>query len=314
MYSFEEIAQIIKKNDFFYILTHVYPDGDALGSAFALCRALQKLGKHSNVMLCSPIPEKFGYLKEYVNIQNFEPEFIISVDLADAKLLEPAFENYKEKIDICIDHHLSNKKYAKINYVENAAANCEIIYKLIKELNAEIDREIACALYSGIATDTGCFEYSNTTASSHLIAAELINLGAQVAEINERLFTIKTIKKLETEKIIYSNMKYFFGGKCAITSISLQEMQKIGISDGELDGMASIPIKVEGAEIGITIREKSFGVNKISVRTRKNVDANKFCECFGGGGHSKAAGFNLVGSIQEAENAILDVLKSQFGW
>ena len=314
MSSIKEIAQIIKNNDFFYILTHVYPDGDALGSAFALCIALQKMGKHAKVMLYSPIPEKFDYLKECINIQNFEPEFIISVDLADTKLLEHEFEKYKEKIDLCIDHHLSNKKYAKINYIENAAANCEIIYKLIKELNAEIDREIASALYSGIATDTGCFEYSNTTASSHLIAAELINLGAQVAEINERLFTIKTIKKIETEKTIYKNMEYLFGGRCVITSISLKEMQEIGIADSELDGIASIPIKVEGAEIGITIREKSFGVNKISVRTRKNVDANKFCECFGGGGHPKAAGFNLVGSIQEVENAILDVLKSQFGW
>lgn len=315
MESLSNIAQIIKSKDFFYILTHMYPDGDALGSAFALCRALQKIGKHAKILCNDPVPQKYEFLSAFVEQEEFEHRYIISVDLAETTLLGSNLEQYKSKIDMRIDHHPSNKNYATINYVDSsAAANCEIIYSLLKEMGASVDKEIATCLYTGIATDTGCFEYSNTSAQSHIMAAELMEIGAPADAINENLFTVKSRKKLETEKIIYENLDYFFDGKCALTFITLDEMKKIGITDSELDGISSIPIKIEGVQVGITIREKVSGVHKVSVRTRANIDANRLCSYFGGGGHIKAGGFNVEGNIEEAKSYILETVKSQLGW
>ncbi len=315
MESLASLSKIIKDKDFFYILTHIYPDGDAMGSAFALCRALQKMGKHSKVLCNDSIPQKFDFLSAFVKKEEFDSKYIISVDLADTSLLGPNLEKYSSKIDMCIDHHPSNKNYAALNYVDSAAAaNCEIIYKLLKEINEPIDKEIATCLYTGIATDTGCFEYSNTTAKSHFIAAELMNIGAPVAEINEKIFTVKSEKKLSTENTIYKNLEYFFDGKCALTFITLKEMQFIGTTDNELDGIASIPIKIEGVQLGITIREKASGIHKVSVRTKGDVDSNLFCSYFGGGGHSRAGGFNIEGTVEKAKSYILDTVKSKLGW
>ncbi len=316
MVSLLNLSNIIKNKDCFYILTHMYPDGDALGSSFALCRAIQKCGKHAKVLCNDPVPLKFRYLESYIKKEEFDPQYIISVDLADTTLLGPNLEKYKsQKINVCIDHHLSNKNYASLSFVDiTAASTCEIIYKLLLEMNIKIDEKIASCLYTGIATDTGCFEYSNTTATTHFIAAKLINHGAKIDEINEKLFTIKTKKNIETEKIINKNLKFFFNDKCAITYITLKEMDEIGIKENELDGIASIPIKIEGVKIGVTIREKSSGLNKISVRTSSDVDANEFCNLFGGGGHTKAAGFSMEGSIEHITKSILEKIKSELNW
>ncbi len=293
----------------------MYPDGDALGSAFALCRALQKCGKHAKVLYENPIPEKFKYLTEFVTEENFDSKFIIAVDLADTSLLESTLKKYKNKINMSIDHHISNKNYAEINFINPvAAANCEIIYKLLTEMNIIPDPEIASALYTGISTDTGCFQYSNTTSETHSITAELMKLGASTEKLNENLFLIKTPKKLELEKIIYKNLEFKFDSRCAITYVTLDEMNKIGISDNELDGIASIPIRIQGVKIGITLREKTENCFKVSVRTSSNINANDFCENFGGGGHAKAGGFSISGDLGDVKNQISNKIKSIMEW
>ncbi len=315
MNSLVEISNILKNKNFFYILTHMYPDGDALGSAFALCRILQKLGKFAKVMYSNPIPEKFEYLTKLVTHQDFEPEYIISVDLADTGLLEPDLKKYSDKIDLCIDHHISNKNYSKIKFVDSkAAANCEIIYHLLKEMDVTPDSETASALYTGIATDTGCFEYSNTTADSHFIVSKLIELGAESNKINEKLFILKSKKKLSVEKLLYENLEYFFEGKCAITHITLSEMDKLKVNDNEIDGIASLPIKIEGVQIGITLREKTDNCYKVSVRTSSDINANDFCAYFGGGGHAKAGGFSISGNLFDIKNQISNKIKSVMEW
>lgn len=315
MVSLLNIANIIDNKDYFYILTHMYPDGDALGSSYALCRIIQKMGKHAKILCNDPVPEKFKFMEDFINKEDFKPEYIISLDLADTSLLGENLEQYKNKINLCIDHHISNKKYSPLFFVDStSAATCEIIYRLLLEMNMPCDKEIASCLYTGIATDTGCFEYSNTTATTHFIAGKLMQCGAQASLINERVFTIKPRKKIELEKVIYQNLEYFFEGKCAITQITLPEMEKLEINNNELDGIASIPIKIEGVDIGITIKEVKPEKNKISVRTSSNIDANEFCKRFGGGGHTRAGGFELDGTTEKAKKEILTAIKETFNW
>lgn len=315
MHSINDLAQTIQSMNNIYIVTHMFPDGDALGSAFSLCRMLQKMGKNATVLLGNEIPKKFEFMKNYIEPQTFKEEYIISVDLASNSLLEPSLEKYASKIDLCIDHHISNRKFAALNYIDStAAANSEIIYDLIELLNVPIDKYIAEGLYIGISSDTGCFRYSNTTYKSHEIAAKLMKQGVAVSRINEKLFTLKSRKILEIEKLLNQNIKYFADGQLAITFITLKDLEKYNIKDNECDGIASIPIRIEGVNVGITLREKSPDNYKVSVRTSEEVNANNVASIFEGGGHFRAAGFSIQGKIGELINEIANAVLTYLGW
>lgn len=314
MESLSVIAQTIRDRDFFCILTHNYPDGDAIGSAYGLCRALQKIGKRAKVKLGCDVPEKFKFLTQNILAQDFIPQNYISVDLADINLLHESVKELSD-IDICIDHHKSNKNYAKLSYIDShAAANCEIIFRLMSELKCELDSPLAECLYVGIATDTGGFMYDNTTSQTHEIVAELMKRKIDIGKINQDIFILESKKKFDLKRVIYNNLKICFDGKVAITHITLSEMDSIGISDNELDGIASVPIKIEGVEIGVTIREQREGICKVSVRTRQEIDADKFCGIFGGGGHERAGGFKVSGSAEAVADSVRRAVIEFTGW
>ena len=160
----EKCAGLLKKESDFAILCHAHPDGDTLGSGFALLRALQKLGKRAKLLCDDEIPSKYEYLYSDIESRDFEEKYIIAVDVATENLLGGLQEKYAGRVDLCIDHHGTNTDYAK-NLLLNAdaAANCEIILKVIKALGVVIDKKMAECLYTGLTTDTGCFRYSSTT-------------------------------------------------------------------------------------------------------------------------------------------------------
>ncbi|MBR2578768.1 MAG: bifunctional oligoribonuclease/PAP phosphatase NrnA [Clostridia bacterium] len=315
MESLSSIVKNIKDKDFFCILTHNYPDGDAVGSAVGLCHALQKIGKHAKVNFGYEIPEKFKFLLDYIAQDDFIPQSYISVDLADIGLLHESVKGLSENIDFCIDHHKSNKNYAKQTFLDaTSAANCEIIFEMLGEFGCDLDKELAECLYVGIATDTGGFMYSNVTARTHKIVSEILGTGIDSGKINEKLFILEPKKHFELVKIIYNNLKFYFDDKVAVTCITLSEMSKIGITDSELDGIASIPIKIEGVEMGITVREKPNGMCKVSVRTRSRIDADEFCKVFDGGGHERAGGFSVSGNASGVTEKIKKSVADFTGW
>ena len=304
--TLSETATLLSENDNFHILTHRYPDGDTLGSAFALCFALRTLGKNANVKISGKLPSKFSYLTENYCEQDFVCEYVVSVDVAALSLLGELQEHYGDKIDLCIDHHGSNSMVADNICVDaSCAAASEIIYVLIKAMNVEITRDIANAIYTGISTDTGCFCYTNTTAQSHHIAAELIDLGCDFSMINRINFETKTRAKLKMERMVYDTMEFYCGGKCAIIYTTLAMQKALGAGDDEMEGLASIPRQIEGVKMGITMREKEDGTFKVSVRTNDGINASEFCARFGGGGHVAASGCSIKGDLATAKYMLI---------
>ena len=197
---------------------------------------------------------------------------------------------------------MTNKIEAPLKCVDgNAAANCEILYKLFRLMQVDITRGVANNLYTGISTDTGCFRYTNTTAETLRIAADIIDIGCDTAYINKVMFETKTRKKLALEREVYNTMEYCCNDRCAIIAVTLATQKKVGVGDGELEGLASIPRQVEGVKIGITLREKTENDFKISVRSDGDVNAAEFCARFGGGGHAAAAGCSVKGSLEEVK-------------
>ena len=308
-----ECVSLLKEFDNYLILTHRNPDGDTLGSAFALKRALDSLGKKSMVRCGDDIHPKFSYLWNELDNSEITFDKIIAVDVADKKLLGEEFEaKYGDNVFLCIDHHMSNREYSQNLLLEDRAAAAVVIYEVICQLGVEITPEIANCVYTGLATDTGCFMYSNTTPTVHRIAAEVMEKGADYTLINRLMFETKTLPYLRLEQMAVSSIESHFDGKCAIMTVTRKMFEESGASSSECDGIAAIPRKIEGVKIAVTIRERHNGSFKVSMRTIEPYDAAKICANFGGGGHNAAAGCEFDCSLEETKAKLLEVIKAEF--
>lgn len=303
----EKAAEFLRENDDFLILTHASPDGDTLGCGYALCGALQRLGKKARMVCPDEIPHRFDYLKKAVSETDFPYKNVVCVDVADTKLLGDMKE-IGNKAELCIDHHLSNTEYARRTLVRpEYAAACELVYEVIKALGVVFDSALADCIYTGMATDTGCFKFSNTTAQTHMIAAEMIGCGADFARINYVNFDLKTQGRIKLEQEALKNIRYFAGGKVAMITVTLALLDSISDIDSEdVGALANIPRQISGVEIGICMKEKKAGLFKASVRTSEYVNAARLCAKFGGGGHERAGGCSFQGgTLREAEDAVV---------
>lgn len=309
----KKCASLLKEYDNYLILSHRNPDGDTLGSAFALKRTLDLMGKKSFVKCVDPMHHKYSYLWEGIDNEEFDYDKIIAVDVADTKLLGESFESlYGDNIFLCIDHHMTNKEYAQHLLLEDRAAAAVVIYEVIFELGVEMTPEIASCVYTGLATDTGCFMFSNTTPTVHRIAADVMEKGADYVNINRLMFETKSLSYLKLEQMAVSSIESHFDGKCAIMTITRKMFEESGSSSTECDGIAALPRKIEGVKIGVTIRERHDGSYKVSMRTVEPFDAAKICGQFGGGGHHAAAGCEFECPLEEVKVQLLEKISNCF--
>lgn len=304
--TLEKIAQILLEKDNILVLMHKSPDGDAVGCAYGLCTALRDIGKNAQPLCGDEIPPLFSHVTDLLPAQEFEPEYIVSVDLATEKLLSGKALDYAEKVDLCIDHHEINSGFARLGYVDHRSASCaEIIKSLIDIMGVTITPQIADALFTGVCTDTGCFKFSNTSPATHRIAAELMEAGADSFGICRRFFDTKTKTKLALEKLIYETIEFAADGAVGFVCVTKDMIERSGATQDDLDGIASIIKQVEGVKAGITMREKDGGELRVSVRSSDGINAAEICSRFGGGGHKAAAGCTFRCPIDEAKAQIV---------
>lgn len=303
----KQAADFLRENDDFLILMHGNPDGDTLGCGYGLCGALQRMGKRARAVCPDVIPSRFDYLKEGVDNQQFEPKTVVCVDVADTVLLGD-MKALGNSAALCIDHHLSNREYAERLLVRpDDAAACEIVYEIILELGVKFDRMLANCIYTGAATDTGCFKFSNTTAQTHIVAAEMIKFGAEFARINYVNFDLKTQGRIKLEQEVLNDIRYYAGGKVALITVPLALINSIpDIDSDDVGALSNMPRQIKGVEIGICVKEKKAGVFKASLRSSELVNVAEICVRFGGGGHKRAAGCSFEGgTIDDAAEKIV---------
>ena len=294
--TLEQAAEFLKANDDFLILSHANPDGDTFGCSHGLCGALQRIGKRARIECADPMSHRLASMKEAVEEQSFEPRTIVTVDVADKSLLGKLEEKYGDKVDLAIDHHVSHVPFAKRIFVEDtAAAACEIIYDLVLLLGAKIDSKLAQCIYAGIATDTGCFKFGNTTPATHIKAGKLMEYGFDCAALNYRLFDMKSKARIALEQKVIEGMEYFAGGKGAVVVLPKSLLDSVDFED--INGISAIPRQIEGVEVGIVLKEKENGW-KASMRSN-NVNVQELCGLFGGGGHIRAAGCSFKNQTPE---------------
>ena len=305
----QETADFLRTLDEVLILTHVRPDGDTVGCAAALCRALRGMGKAAYLLPNPEITATYApYAAPYWAPEGFTPAHIVSADIAALNLLPDNAAAYAPRIELAIDHHGSHGFFAPNVCLDADAAACgEIVCGIIHGLTA-MTPEIAMLLYVAIATDTGCFVYTNTTAHTHRIAAELLETGIDVGPVNKALFRTKSRTRLAMEARMVADMELYDNGRVVVMSIPLSLCRELHATEADIEELSSLAALVQGTDCGITLRELKPGRVKISLRTGPRVDACAVCRVLGGGGHKAAAGATVEGGIEAARSAVLKAI------
>jgi phosphoesterase RecJ-like protein len=300
-----ETALWLGERDGFAILTHTRPDGDTLGSAAVLCRGLRQLGKTAHIIENPEITPKYAHLHKNLTKKWVDAgDHIVTVDVASPGMLPESFRSLIGSIGLRIDHHATATSFTECELVEADAAACaETVYDVLTAMGVKLDREMAEALYTAVSTDTGCFRYANTTAHSYRTAAACADTGANLNAITQVLFETNSFSRLKIQSWITENARFMKGGTVAVVALPLAVEQEIGVTEDDMDSISGFLRSIEGVQLAVTIREKSNGTVKASVRALPGHDAAAICARFGGGGHKGAAGATLTMSLAEAAEA-----------
>ncbi len=309
--TYQEAAGFLLAHDHYLILTHLRPDGDTVGCAAGLCRALRQAGKTAYVLSNREVTPLFSpYLEGLLAPEGWQPDTVVSVDIAARGLFPDNAQPYLERVDLAIDHHPSQEFFAGETCLDAGRAACGELVLDIAEQLGPITPDIAVPLYVAVSTDCGCFAYGNTTADTHRAAARLIDCGIPLSQLNKRHFRTKTLRRLQVESAIVRSMELLDGGRTALAFISLDLLAQTGADERDLDDIANFVGQIEGVCNAATLRELSPGRCKLSLRTDPAVlNANHVCALLGGGGHAAAAGATMEGTLQQAREAVLRAIE-----
>ncbi|MCX8095012.1 MAG: bifunctional oligoribonuclease/PAP phosphatase NrnA [Caldisericia bacterium] len=293
----KKIIETINKHKKFLLISHENPDGDAVGSVLGLYFGLKKIKKLVFPVLPDPVPKIYSFLKGTENINNdFELDDIevaIVLDCADIGRVE----NLKRKLTkipkkINIDHHPSNFSFGEINYIDpKSSSTSELVLKILKRLNIEIDKDIAYALYTGLMTDTGGFRFANTNLNTFKAATFLVKKGANPFYISEMVYSMKPLKALKLLGRALEKLKKENGIIYSI--LTLEDFKEFGAEEEDAEGIVEYLNKSNEANISILFKQKNNGFYKVSLRSKGDNDVKNIALKFGGGGHMNAAGFDI---------------------
>jgi len=317
----KKVLSLIKKAKKILLSLHVSPDVDSLTSTLSMNLVLKRMGKKTRIISYSQIPPKLleyaGHdeieIADFSKVNFSEFDLFIALDSAQERMItrSPYPKEFPENFKIInIDHHITNNKYADLNFVYPFSSTAELLYWLFKDWGTKIDKELADLLFRGIMTDTGGFQYPMTSSKTFSAASQLIEKGASLNEavlFSLRSFNFKTLKYWGK---ILNNMQIDESGKFIWSKITAEERKELGVDPTEIEGAASLfaPV-VKGTEFGIILNEESGNLIRGSLRSRANFDVSKIAVELGGGGHKQAAGFSLEMPILEAEKKILEVVR-----
>ena len=303
-----EAAARIRGNEPTLILFHRHPDGDAIGSGFGLKLILEAMGCTACCICEDEIPERLRFLTEGLQDSvlkenlpaDFAPTQIISVDTASPAQAGILYPDYEGNFDLMIDHHAKGEMYAD-GYIDGHASSAgELVYRLSRELVRSgripaIPEGVDRLLYAAISSDTGCFRYSNASPETHRAAAALLEAGFDSADLNHRLFGVKSYKLLQAEKVGFDRLRLYAGGKLGIVAMPFDLMEQYGFTDEHLGTLVDVARGLQGVQVAVAIRQpKAEGVYRVSMRSSCDVDVAAICAEFGGGGHIKAAGCTVT--------------------
>ena len=313
------IFDLINSSDSIVILTHENPDGDAVGSSLAIYNMLKVMNKTVDIVM-TKIPSVFSYLNginEVIFDTNKEYDLAIVLDCSTKERIcqnNNIFSRCKKSI--CIDHHISNSSYCDINLVDgDSPACCQVLYKLFKDNEIDIDLDIATCLITGVLTDTNGFKNDNVNKDTFLLASNLMDFGIDFHGLYNKLLCKKTNSQHLLMKMALDRLELFAGGKIAFSYISEEDMANVSANIGDHEGLVELGRDILGVEVSIFVREDDG--YKVSFRSNGEVDVNKIASMFSGGGHKMAAGCKLNSSFKETKELLINETKkviNEYEW
>lgn len=306
--SLQEAAARVRGDVPTLVLFHRHPDGDAVGSGFALRAILEAMGSHTYCVCEDELPERLRFLVDGVQASilrenlpaDFVPGQIIAVDTASPSQMGTLYEVYRGSVDLMIDHHGEGEMYADGWIFPESSATGEMIFALAHELMkagrlTTIPNRACMLMYAAISSDTGCFRFNNATPAAHMAAAALLEADFDAAEVNHRLFTVKSEKLLLAEKLGFDRLRRFSNGRIGVVDMPIDVKRAHGLTDEHLDTLVDVPRSLEGVEVAAAIRQPTDApVYRVSMRSSCAVDVSAVCAAFGGGGHARAAGCTIT--------------------
>jgi phosphoesterase RecJ-like protein len=308
-----KIIEAIKKYNKFLITAHINLEGDSLGSQLGMKVLLESIGKTVIVVDNDPVPDHYKFLPGADEISNdasgrIDFEAAIVLDCPTLKRAGKVRDLIgKGKFVINVDHHISNEKFGDVNWVDpNASSAGEMVYKIYKGMGVGISKEAALVLYIAILTDTGSFNYENTSSVTHEIAGELLGYGIEPARVSENVYERRSLEDIKLLGMVLATLRVNKGGDVAYLEVTERMLKETGADLLKSEGFVNYARSIDKVKIAIIFKEDKPGKISVSFRSKDEADVNKIAAFFGGGGHTKASGCVVEGTLAEVEKKILD--------
>jgi len=319
--SLQEIADVIRQHQRFVVMSHVRPDGDALGCTIAMALCLKQLGKDVTAWNEEGVLEKFRYLPGYEIVstpaeepQEFDVALVLDTSVQDrvGKCL-PAVKN--AKVWINIDHHVTNPRFGDLVHIDpSSPATGQILYELFRQGDLPFTYEMADNLFVAISTDTGSFQYAGTTARTYEIGAELIKAGVNVATLSRSMYENYPRRRLELLRALLNQLRFTSGDRCASVSLSQATAAQLGVLPEDNEGLIDHIRSIQGVQVAAFFEELPDDKVRLSLRSKdERFNASALCAQFGGGGHPMAAGARLKGPFADAQERVLQAIDAALG-
>ena len=312
------VIDAIRKNKKFVITAHVNLEGDSLGSQLAMKELLTGMGKEALILDDDRVPDHYKFLPkadEVSNDLNIDKDFdaAIVLDCPTLKRTGKVGKIIKDKamLVINIDHHISNEKFGDINWVDPHASSAgEMVYRLYKESGVKMTKEVALSLYIAILTDTGSFNYDNTSSVTHEIAGELLGYGLDPALVSESVYERRSIEDIRLLALVLDTLKVNKDGTIGYMEVTKEMLEKTGADIAKSEGLINYARSIDKVKVAVLFKEDPKEKNRINISFRskgngETIDVNKIASLFGGGGHTKASGCIITGSLEAAEKKVL---------
>jgi bifunctional oligoribonuclease and PAP phosphatase NrnA len=312
---FQRIKEILANGKEFMVTSHIDPDGDAIGSAFALSFGLKNLGKEAVVYLKDKVPYRYEFLPRPASLVHEIPakrfDAIFAVDCGDFYRIGDGYEKLKERgLIINIDHHNTNEAFGFLNIIdERASSTAEIVYTILKALDVHIDSDIATNIYTAIVTDTGSFRYNSTNSNAFIICEEMTHFGVIPSYVAERVYESHPKERFLLLCGALETLETHYNNRLAIMHITDELFRQIGGSREHTEGFVEFLKEMKGVEVALVARQVGERRYKISMRSKGNkIDVASVARRFGGGGHKNAAGCTIEGTIDQVKRLLVEAV------
>ncbi len=310
----QKVVETIQSHTDFLVVSHVRPDGDSLGSQLALSLILEALGKKVEILSRDPVPSRYVSLPgaDRVRVANqAEQPHEVTCVLECGNINRPGISGLEPGFIVNIDHHHSTKPFGSVSWIDpSACAVGQMIYRLMKALGVGMTQQIATNIYVAVLTDTGSFQFSSTTGDTFRLAAELADHGVEVSDIAMKVFHSNPIQKVQSMGKILNAMEFDSSGRI-VSTVLWQDDWKIADGEDDVEGLVNYPLTIDGVDVSVFLRELVDESFRVSMRSKSEVDVSRVASKYGGGGHRKAAGCQMVGSLDTVRQQIVSSIQDE---